>query len=123
MLGVVFCLEFLVFDLHSRLRLPATLTGFVVDRSKVLLRQIGQIYGIADEVRAAQIGRLGRAVATAPQESVAGALNEAAGEPAAQKELAGAAAMLALRVRCDVDCRNGGGVESNCILWGGSGCV
>lgn len=85
----------------------ATLTGFVVHRSVVLLRQISEIYGIADEVRAAKIGRLGRAVATAAQQSVAGALNEAAGEPAAQEELARAAPVLALRVRCDVDCRMG----------------
>jgi len=75
------------------------------------LRQIGEIYGIADEVRAAQIGRLGRAVATAAQQSVARPLNEAAGEPAAQEELARAAPVLALRIRCDVDCRMGIGIE------------
>jgi len=100
----------------------ATLTGFVVHRSVVLLRQISEIYGIADEVRAAKIGRLGRAVATAAQQSVAGALNEAAGEPAAQEELARAAPVLALRVRCDVDCRMGIGVAIGMFLCTGGVC-
>lgn len=47
-------------------------------------------------------------MAAAAQQAIAGALNEAAREPAAQKELTGTAAMLALHVRCDVDCRREG---------------
>lgn len=43
-------------------------------------------------------------MAAAAQQAIAGALYEAAGEPAAQKELTGTATMLALHVRCDVDC-------------------
>lgn len=73
-----------------------TLTGVVNDGSVVLGLDTGQVDRVA--LGRAQVGRLSRAVATAAHESAARALDQSAGHPAQEEELATSALVLALQL-------------------------